>query len=79
MPASLKRQYQSLRGEAPSKSGLRCTFLTLEQVHCTRLELSLAFDKARGRLGYRPAFDLDHGMTLTGEWAQRANPLSAEG
>jgi nucleoside-diphosphate-sugar epimerase len=33
-------------------------------------------DKARNKLGYRPAFDLDHGMALTREWAQRANLLS---
>jgi nucleoside-diphosphate-sugar epimerase len=34
-------------------------------------------DKARNQLGYDPVFDLDEGMTLTAEWARKANLLSA--
>ncbi len=34
-------------------------------------------DKARKKLGYEPAFDIDRGMALTKEWAQWANLLSA--
>lgn len=33
-------------------------------------------DKARRKLGYEPAYDLDKGMQLTAEWAQGANLLS---
>ncbi|WP_213769895.1 NAD-dependent epimerase/dehydratase family protein [Bradyrhizobium sp. dw_78] len=38
-------------------------------------EYHARIDKARAKLGYNPAFDLDHGMARTAEWARWANLL----
>jgi nucleoside-diphosphate-sugar epimerase len=36
-------------------------------------KLHVRIDKARDKLGYKPAFDLERGMSLTRAWAQWAN------
>lgn len=73
----VRRKLVRLLGkEVPPKFGLP---LYLPDSGTRRLyaaKATVRIDKARNKLGYRPAFDLADGMALTREWAQRANLLS---
>jgi nucleoside-diphosphate-sugar epimerase len=67
---------RSLWKEVPPKFGLPLYLPDPGTRALYAAQTIVRIDKARNKLGYRPAFDLDHGMALTREWAQRANLLS---
>jgi nucleoside-diphosphate-sugar epimerase len=67
---------RSLWKEVPPKFGLPLYLPDPGTRALYAAQTIVRIDKARNKLGYRPAFDLEHGMALTREWAQRANLLS---
>ena len=74
--ATLKTYYRSLwQQQIPSVSSLPLYLpdATTRELYAARTNVRI--DKARDRLGYEPAFDLDGGMALTRQWAQWANLL----
>jgi len=75
--ARLRRKLsRSLWKQVPPKFGLPLYIPDPGTRALYAAQTIVRIDKARNKLGYRPAFDLDHGMALTREWAQRANLLS---
>ena len=74
----LKRYYQSLwRAPTDAPADNRPLFLPTGQLHALYASKThIRIDKAREKLGYNPAFNLDDGMALTAEWARLANLLS---
>ncbi len=76
--AALKGYYRSLwqqQIQSGSSLPLHLTDAGTRALYSARTRVRV--DKARNQLGYKPAFDLDHGMALTGEWARWANLVSA--
>jgi nucleoside-diphosphate-sugar epimerase len=71
----VKDYYQSLwQQQTPSVSALPPIYLpdpATRALYAARTRVRI--DKARNKLGYEPAFDLDRGMALTREWARWAN------
>ena len=47
--------------------------LSPQMIHFFRASTRVRIDKAKRLLGYRPAFDFEHGMDLTEQWARWAN------
>jgi nucleoside-diphosphate-sugar epimerase len=77
--AALKSYYRSLWQQQISSDASLPLFLPgpeLRKLYAARTHVHI--DKARNKLGYNPAFDLDRGMALTKEWAAWANLLRAQ-
>jgi nucleoside-diphosphate-sugar epimerase len=76
--AALKCHYNSLwRQQASSDSSLPLYLPDPQTRALYAARTYVRIDKARNKLGYKPAFDLNFGMALTTEWARWANLLSA--
>ena len=77
--AVLERGYESL-WPAPLEASDTAPPLFLPNAALRNLYASkthIRIDKARRKLGYSPAFDLDAGMARTAEWARWANLLTS--
>jgi len=77
--AKIRRGYESL-WELPLNSSETRPPLFLPDEYWRALytaQTRVRLDKARNKLGYNPAIDLDEGMARTAEWARWANLLSA--
>ena len=73
----LKPYYRSLRRALADVSiDNRPLFLPTGQLRALYASKThIRIDKAREKLGYSPAFDLERGMARTAEWARQANLL----
>jgi nucleoside-diphosphate-sugar epimerase len=63
------------RPAPPEEKGLPIHPLTPQMIGFFAAKTRVRIDKARRLLGYEPAFALERGMELTGQWARWANLL----
>lgn len=68
-------QPEGVTGKASQQAELPIHPLEPHQVQYFKAKTRVRIDKAKRVLGYRPAFDLEAGMTLTEQWARWANLL----
>jgi nucleoside-diphosphate-sugar epimerase len=75
--AAVKRSYDGFWSAPPDAPKTNSSPLILAEswraIYASKYHARI--DKAREKLGYRPAFDLDAGMACTAEWARWANLL----
>ena len=55
-----------------ARTSCRSTRSSPEEIEFLRARTRVRIDKARRVLGYRPAWDLEAGMEMTGRWARWA-------
>jgi nucleoside-diphosphate-sugar epimerase len=77
--AALKRGFRLLQQPRVDASGAEPPLVIpdglLHALYASKTHIRI--DKARTKLGYSPAFDLDEGMARTAEWARSANLIKS--